>query len=66
VGRRGAPATIILGNGNDTVTITAAYLSEPIWFSDIAGLATVTDPELTNPFGVSHSSTSPLLDIEQR
>src|SRR5260370_14363706 len=27
--------------------------------SDIAGLATITDPELVNPWGVSHSSTSP-------
>src|SRR5215831_16672080 len=27
--------------------------------SDIPGLATITDPELVNPWGVSHSSTSP-------
>jgi hypothetical protein len=27
--------------------------------SDIPGLAKVTDPELVNPWGVSHSSTSP-------
>jgi len=27
--------------------------------SDIAGLATITDPELVNPWGVSHSPTSP-------
>jgi uncharacterized protein (TIGR03118 family) len=27
--------------------------------SDIAGLATITDPELVNPWGVSHSSMSP-------
>jgi hypothetical protein len=27
--------------------------------SDIVGLATIADPELINPFGVSHSSTSP-------
>lgn len=27
--------------------------------SDISGLAKITDPELVNPWGVSHSSTSP-------
>jgi hypothetical protein len=27
--------------------------------SDIPGLATITDPKLRNPWGVSHSSTSP-------
>src|SRR6266851_1086178 len=27
--------------------------------SDIPGLATITDPELVNPWGVSHSPTSP-------
>jgi uncharacterized protein (TIGR03118 family) len=54
----GAGSTITLGNGNDTVTITAGYLQTDL-VSDIAGLATVTDPELTNPFGVSHSSMSP-------
>jgi uncharacterized protein (TIGR03118 family) len=27
--------------------------------SDIPGLATITDPELVNPWGVSHSTTSP-------
>ena len=28
--------------------------------SDITGLATITDPELVNPWGVSHSPTSPV------
>jgi uncharacterized protein (TIGR03118 family) len=27
--------------------------------SDVPGLATITDPELVNPWGISHSSTSP-------
>jgi uncharacterized protein (TIGR03118 family) len=27
--------------------------------SDISGLATITDPQLVNPWGVSHSTTSP-------
>jgi hypothetical protein len=32
--------------------------------SDIQGLATITDPELVNPWGVSHSPTSPFLGFE--
>jgi hypothetical protein len=27
--------------------------------SDLPGLATITDPKLVNPWGVSHSTTSP-------
>jgi uncharacterized protein (TIGR03118 family) len=54
----GAGSTIILGNGNDTVTATAGYLQTDL-VSDIAGLATITDPELMNPWGISHSSGSP-------
>jgi uncharacterized protein (TIGR03118 family) len=54
----GGGSTIILGNGNDTVTIAAGYLQTNL-VSDIAGLATITDPELMNPFGVSHSGASP-------
>jgi uncharacterized protein (TIGR03118 family) len=53
----GAGSTVTLGNGNDTVNVTA-YLQTDL-VSDIAGLATITDPELMNPFGISHSSTSP-------
>ncbi len=33
--------------------------------SDIPGLATITDPELVNPWGVSHSSTSPFWSSNQ-
>src|SRR6201995_6215611 len=33
--------------------------------SDIPGLATVTDPELVNPWGVSHSTTSPFWTSNQ-
>lgn len=33
--------------------------------SDIPGLGTVTDPELVNPWGVSHSSTSPFWTSNQ-
>jgi hypothetical protein len=54
----GAGSTITLGNGNDTVTVTAGYVQTNL-VSDIPGLATVTDSELKNPWGISHSSTSP-------
>lgn len=33
--------------------------------SDIVGLATITDPELVNPWGVSHSPTSPFWTSNQ-
>jgi uncharacterized protein (TIGR03118 family) len=33
--------------------------------SDLAGLATITDPQLVNPWGVSHSTTSPFWTSNQ-
>ena len=33
--------------------------------SDIPGLAKITEPELVNPWGVSHSSTSPFWTSNQ-
>src|SRR6516162_9294264 len=33
--------------------------------SDISGLATITDPQLVNPWGVSHSATSPFWTSNQ-
>jgi len=33
--------------------------------SDIAGLATITDPQLVNPWGLSHSATSPFWTSNQ-
>jgi uncharacterized protein (TIGR03118 family) len=33
--------------------------------SDIPGLATITDPELVNPWGVAHSTTSPFWSSNQ-
>jgi len=33
--------------------------------SDIPGLATITDPQLVNPWGVSHSTTSPFWSSNQ-
>src|SRR5215471_12077734 len=39
--------------------IHEAKLVQTNLVSDIPGLATITDPALKNPWGVSHSSTSP-------
>src|SRR6516225_5918107 len=36
----------------------ASYIQTDL-VSDIVGLATIADPQLINPFGVSHSSASP-------
>jgi uncharacterized protein (TIGR03118 family) len=53
----GAGSTITLGNGNNSVIVTP-YLQTNL-VSDISGLATITDPQLMNPWGFSHSSGSP-------
>src|SRR5262249_38618590 len=34
--------------------------------SDLPCLATITDADLKNPWGISHSSTSPFLNLEPR
>ena len=34
--------------------------------SDLSGVAVITDPMLKNPWGLSHSPTSPFLVIEPR
>jgi hypothetical protein len=38
--------------------MNTAYLQTNL-VSDISGLATITDPQLMNPWGISSSSTSP-------
>src|SRR5271165_5490821 len=38
--------------------VQAAYVQTNL-VSDIPGLAAITDPQLVNPWGVSHSATSP-------
>jgi hypothetical protein len=43
-----------------------AKLAQTNLVSDIANLATITDPELQNPWGVSHSPTSPFWVSNQR
>jgi uncharacterized protein (TIGR03118 family) len=44
---------------SDPTSADAASYVQTDLVSDIVGLATIADPELINPFGVSHSSTSP-------
>ena len=44
---------------SDPASADAASYIQTDLVSDIVGLATIADPELINPFGVSHSSTSP-------
>lgn len=43
----------------------AAPYAQTDLVSDIAGRATITDPELVNPWGVSHSATSPFWTSNQ-
>src|SRR5262249_52316536 len=42
-----------------------AKLTQTNLVSDIPGLATITDPQLVNPWGVSHSPTSPFWTSNQ-
>jgi uncharacterized protein (TIGR03118 family) len=46
-------------------TVRAGPYVQTDLVSDIAGLATITDPSLVNPWGVSHSSTSPFWTSNQ-
>jgi len=52
----GAAAATILAL--TSVPAVAAYMQENL-VSDIPGLATFTDPDLVNPWGIAHSSGSP-------
>jgi uncharacterized protein (TIGR03118 family) len=53
---------ICLGTG--TLSAEADYLQTNL-VSDIAGLAIITDPNLRNPWGISHSATSPFWVSDQ-
>jgi uncharacterized protein (TIGR03118 family) len=46
-------------------TVSAGPYVQTNLVSDIAGLATITDPELVNPWGISHSTTSPFWTSNQ-
>src|SRR5689334_13098111 len=47
-----------------TVARADAYIQTNL-VSDIAGLAAITDPSLKNPWGISHSPTSPFWTSNQ-
>jgi uncharacterized protein (TIGR03118 family) len=53
--------TLIVFGGlwGGTLQAQAPHFVQTNLVSDIPGLATITDPELVNPWGVSHSPTSP-------
>src|SRR5262244_3301910 len=64
--RRFAVASLAIG----ALTLSApqtqgADFTQTNLVSDIPGLATITDPQLVNPWGVSHSSTSPFWTSNQ-
>ena len=46
-------------------TAAAGPYNQTNLVSDIPGLATITDPELVNPWGVAHSATSPFWTSNQ-
>jgi uncharacterized protein (TIGR03118 family) len=58
----------LFGFGLSALTVNAAHadpLIQTNLVSDISGLATITDPLLVNPWGLSHSSTSPFWTSNQ-
>src|SRR5947209_20605481 len=46
-------------------TVAAAPYVQTNLVSDIPGLATITEPTLINPWGISHSATSPFWISDQ-
>jgi hypothetical protein len=58
-----AIATTVLC-GHARPSDAAAYLQTNL-VSDITGLAALTEPELVNPWGLSHSPTSPIWTSNQ-
>jgi hypothetical protein len=67
-----SPKTILLATAiavsvccvNSRVAAAATFVQTDL-VSNIPGLAAVTDPELVNPWGVSHSATSPFWTSDQ-
>ncbi len=55
---------IILSTTLSSVTARADYVQTNL-VSDIPGFASITDPNLNNPWGVSHSATSPFWISDQ-
>jgi hypothetical protein len=47
-------------------TASAAPYVQTDLVADLPGLATITDPTLVNPWGISHTTTSPFWISDQR
>jgi uncharacterized protein (TIGR03118 family) len=61
-------STALFGFGLSFLTANTAHADPFVQtnlVSDIAGLATIADPELVNPWGLSHSATSPFWTSNQ-
>src|SRR5712675_613249 len=56
----GAPAAAFASSGHHQVPHHDLKLNQVNLASDIPGMAPLTDPYLKNPWGISHSPTSPL------
>src|SRR5258705_4783258 len=54
--RNGAVLAVLLST---TAPASAALITQTNLVSNVAGLATITDADLINPWGFSHSGTSP-------
>jgi uncharacterized protein (TIGR03118 family) len=60
--RRNAGLALLLLSGSSLISAPAyagAIITQTNLVSNVAGLATITDPLLVNPWGFSHSATSP-------
>src|SRR6201990_529557 len=55
-----APATAFASSGHHQARHHDVKLNQVNLASDIPGKAPLTDPDLKNPWGISHSPTSPL------
>src|SRR6266576_1309476 len=55
-----APATAFASSGHHQTRHHDLKLNQVNLASDIPGMAPLTDPDLKNPWGISHSPTSPL------
>jgi uncharacterized protein (TIGR03118 family) len=60
-----APATAFASSGHHQARHHDVKLSQVNLASDIPGMAPLTDPDLKNPWGISHSPTSPLWVSDQ-
>ena len=62
--RRSVVATVALALSAVSLPASAGFIQTNL-VSDLPGLAIVNDPNLKNPWGVSHSATSPFWVSDQ-